>query len=672
MEYQTICQTNMSTLISKHIHEMFKDIHPSWKNVFMSKEFRPIISSCISQIGLDLEKKGVTRYDIKRNGLDTYIRPAPENIFEAFKYFDINNLRAVIVGQDPYPNLENAMGMSFSTMRETERVPKSLNIIYDCWIKQGLLNSKPDHGSLVEISKQGVLFLNRYLTRTPNIEISGSGKTYVNGDGDSKAKYMHTFWADFTDKLIEYLCTDFFEKSNVAGDRPPLPILLWGSPAGKLESVVPASAIELGRVRILKWSHPVAMISKKSSEHFENCDHFTIVNDILKSSGMHPIRWNPDVNWKHDAKDQFLTLRMLGKMSSDAKSISPGDKKMIISLLKVGKAYDDETNTAANKYIRDAKEHQRKKREAALNETPNEPTDATDAPPDEPVDEPVDEPTDATDAPPDEPVNEIEQIVVFTDGSCPGNGKANSKAGWAVWFPAEYGSFVNGIVPETEETPRHRVIYGKLPSRMLIMEPSDRSIIYARNNKSLVKCTNQRAELLAVIHAIEKILRSYKKTHTPKAVIIVPDNEYVIWWITELLWKYKAIDSSFRTVKANRDLVILLYRSLSALSKILPTSDDYEEMEEKLLGPEALGAWKAFFATKGKRTPVMPTAGWNGLTIIHQNSHLAEKGLSVPNPGTIEWERYKGNEKADEYAEMVARGGAQIDDDLARISEKIE
>ena len=631
----------MSTLISEFVPLIFEGVHPSWKNLFMSKEFKPIISSCIKNIGLDLEKKGVSHYDIKRNGLDTYIRPAPENIFEAFKYFDINNLRAVIVGQDPYPHLEDAMGMSFSTRHDLEKVPKSLGVIYDCWIKHGYMISKPKHGSLVNIASQGVLFLNRYLTRTPNIKVSSSGGSYVNGndDGDSKAKFMHKFWAEFTDKLILYLCTTFISKSNVV-NRPPLAIMLWGAHAQNLTKIIPQKSMDNECVQVMEWCHPVAMIGKKDPGHFQNCDHFEIINNILKSANIKRIKWDPDYKHNYNTKDQFLTMRMMNTMSADSTVLTSDEKETIAKLFKSGAAYNDGTDTAANKYIRLLKESQRPKPE--IRKEPSSPS-----PP----------------SPPD-----IDRIVVFTDGACPGNGKANPKGGWAVWFPSEYDSFINGIVPDDEEVPNHRAVYGKLPTRMLVMNTADRSIKYAESNKTIVKCTNQRAELLAVIHAIEKIIQSYNKHHIPKAVLIVPDNEYVIWWITELLWKYKAVDSTFKTVKANRDLIILLYRSLAALSKILPTSGTYETMEENLLGPEALSAWKKFFATKGKRTPPLSDGEWNGLTIIHQNSHLT--GSNIPDTGSLEWERYIGNSKADEYANKAV--ALEDPDDMAQIIEKIE
>jgi ribonuclease HI len=211
-------------------------------------------------------------------------------------------------------------------------------------------------------------------------------------------------------------------------------------------------------------------------------------------------------------------------------------------------------------------------------------------------------------------------------------------------------------------------VYGRLPEKLLIMNPETRSIEYASVNK-VVKCTNQRSELLAAIHGIEKIIKSYKKYRISKPVLIVSDSEYVIRWITHKMWESKREDTNLKTVNANRDLVVILYRSLSSLSKILPTSESYDTMEARLLGPDALEKWRAFFAAQHSKSQKLeyPTdnPSWMGLTVLHQNSHLT--GRNVPKENTIEWERWKGNENADTYANM----GLKLESDVSIMRKKL-
>jgi uracil-DNA glycosylase len=663
-----------STLISEFIPTIFEKVHPSWKNIFLSKRFRPIISDCFSKIGLDLQNKGVTEFDIKKNGLASYIRPEPEDILNAFTYFDANNLRAILIGQDPYPKLNDAMGLSFS-VRKGVATPRSLSNIYESWVKQELISAKPKHGYLGSIAEQGVLFLNRYLTRTPNIEIAPSGKVWVNGNGDSKHPFIHKFWNTFTDALVVYLCTEF-RTSDV-----PVSILLWGDIAGKIESLIPADS--LSYVHVMKWMHPSPMIMNRigtsDPKHFNYCDHFVKVNEILTKAGLKKIIWDPNYEVTTNPMDQFLTLRMLGQMNKDSSAeLSVDEKKKIMEWLKTRKVYDDNTNTSANKYIRELKEKHKKLKSAKVvkavevvevkesTKSTNSVVELSKPPAELEVAEPPAELEVAE--PPVEP--EVDRIVVFTDGACPGNGKKETatfriKAGFSAWFPKDYESYINGIVPESEEVPKALVVYGRLPRRLLAMKPGDRTITYTNSTED-VKCTNQRAELMGAIYAIEEIIRSYKESRIAKPVLMIPDNEYVIWWITELMWKRKKEDSNLKTVNANRDLIVLLYQSLSALSKILPTSSEYESMEEKLIGPDALLKWRRFFATKGEREPPEEDPAWMGLTVIHQRSHVGP-----PEADTIEWERWHGNSQADRYATEAlnlpdAEAGMQV------VSKKID
>jgi uracil-DNA glycosylase len=626
-----------NSLTAHYIRDIFADIHPSWKKIFFSSAFKPIINACFSELDDDLASKGVTRRHVVKNGMHAYLRPEPANIFDAFRYFDANNLRAIVVGQDPYPSLKNACGMSFSVPRETGELSKSLNNIFAALKNSGFIERPPTHGSFTNIAEQGVLFLNRYLTRTPNIQRSDSGGIYVNGDKGKDSDCMHKFWSKFTDKLLAYLAGEFLTQRSNYGDQH-ITVMLWGAKAQELEKQIreaTSACSTVDRVHVLKWRHPSPQsyigVPKDHPDRFEFCDHFTRTNEILDEFGFPTIDWNPDHKCAFDTRDQFFSIRG-DVMSEDPKApLTDDEKKLIMSLLKSGRAYNDGTDTSANRYIRELLAKRKTDTHATHADRATPVPDVTPATPATPVPE----------TPETAPTSEMPPVVMFTDGACPGNGKTNMhvRGGYAAWFPETYCGMPNGVPGA--------VVYGRLPERMLNMQ-KDRSIVEIKNP---VKCTNQRAELLGAIHGIEEILRNYRESRVRRPVIIVADNEYVIRWMVEGLWKYRNEDKNLRNVQANRDLVVLLYKSLSALSKILPTrdadvGDDGDvEIEDLLLGIKARTAWKRYFVTKGKSGHPEYDPDWQGLTVLHKYSHK-----SAPEEGTPEWERWHGNSKADEYA----------------------
>ncbi|MHA1796588.1 MAG: uracil-DNA glycosylase, partial [Promethearchaeota archaeon] len=90
------------------------------------------------------------------------ILPAPENIFNAFKFTPFDQVRVVILGQDPYPNIEHAHGLAFSIPRTTTNLPPTLkNIFKELWADLGI---KAQHGNLEHWAQEGVLLLNTALT----------------------------------------------------------------------------------------------------------------------------------------------------------------------------------------------------------------------------------------------------------------------------------------------------------------------------------------------------------------------------------------------------------------------------------------------------------------------------------------------------------------------------
>lgn len=196
------------------------------------------------------------------NGIEgENICPKPEQILNAFKLTQYEDVKVVIIGQDPYPNPDNAYGMAFSTAPDCS-VPASLRKIYEALITHGHIDKKPSHGCLENWAKQGVLLLNMAFTCQV-------------GKSDS-----HPFWKPFTTGFIERLC---LQKSDMI-------FLLWG---GKAQEIKPHIEKSSGYHTIFEWGHPSPMSRVNQQEcdkNFKYCDHFNLVNEILDQ----PIIWDPD------------------------------------------------------------------------------------------------------------------------------------------------------------------------------------------------------------------------------------------------------------------------------------------------------------------------------------------------------------------------------------------
>lgn len=183
------------------------------------------------------------------------IYPQDDEIFSAFNITDFNDVKVVIIGQDPYHGENQAHGMSFS-VKPGVKIPPSLRNIYK-ELNSDINFEIPDHGCLQEWAKQGVLMLNACLT----VEASLANSHQKKG------------WEQFTDKVIE-LIND--ERENVV-------FLLWGSPAQKK-----AKKVDENKHHILKSVHPSPLAAYRG---FFGCQHFSKTNEFLKSQGEIEINW---------------------------------------------------------------------------------------------------------------------------------------------------------------------------------------------------------------------------------------------------------------------------------------------------------------------------------------------------------------------------------------------
>jgi uracil-DNA glycosylase len=189
----------------------------------------------------------------KRDGKVIY--PAGPNIFAALNATPFDQVKVVILGQDPYHGPNQAHGLCFSVMPGVAVPPSLENIVKE--IERDLAIARPDHGCLIPWARQGVLLLNAVLTVEHGLAGSHQGKG----------------WEGFTDACVEALNRD----------REGLVFLLWGSYAqakGKL--------IDRQRHLVLKAPHPSPLSAHRG---FIGSGHFSRANEYLKMRGQTPIDW---------------------------------------------------------------------------------------------------------------------------------------------------------------------------------------------------------------------------------------------------------------------------------------------------------------------------------------------------------------------------------------------
>lgn len=253
---------NIPNIMALYKAGMTQNIISEWRPIIFEKDLMPKLSNAL--IGLDtyLHGRGVTMAHIKKYGVDKFIRPFHTKIFAPFSYFEPNDLKMIIVGQDPYPN-EDSNGIAFSTNGRSSLAIKS---IYECLLRSKIIKEIPSSGNLEHWAENGVLLINRNMTRSPDWEIDGDNVTFT-GEGNSDKKFMHQFWNEYTDQLI-YNITNTV-KHNIV-------VLLWGNNAHG----VPVSTN--GNVLCIKTRHPTEYTLKKDNpNHFVNSDQFILAQKHL-------------------------------------------------------------------------------------------------------------------------------------------------------------------------------------------------------------------------------------------------------------------------------------------------------------------------------------------------------------------------------------------------------
>ena len=183
------------------------------------------------------------------------VYPPNRLIFNAFQQTPLDQVRAVIIGQDPYHQPGQALGLCFAVARGV-KVPPSLRNIYREIARTEANFTMPDHGDLSNWARQGVLLLNAALT----VE---AGKANSHGN---------IGWHRFTDAVIR----------TISAEKEGVIFLLWGNFAKEKAALIDGS-----RHHILTAVHP----SPLAGGGFVGCGHFQRVNEILRARGEAPIDW---------------------------------------------------------------------------------------------------------------------------------------------------------------------------------------------------------------------------------------------------------------------------------------------------------------------------------------------------------------------------------------------
>jgi len=187
--------------------------------------------------------------------LQKRIFPAPKDVFNAFTHCPYNNVKVVILGQDPYHGPGQAHGLSFSVPGGT-RIPPSLRNIFK-EIQNDLGHKPPRIGNLMRWADQGVLLLNSTLT----VEQGNAGSHQTIG------------WETFTDAVIETL----------SDNKQHLVFMLWGRFAQEK-----GKKIDYTKHLVLQAPHPSPLSAHNG---FFGCKHFSKANRYLSKYGLEPIEW---------------------------------------------------------------------------------------------------------------------------------------------------------------------------------------------------------------------------------------------------------------------------------------------------------------------------------------------------------------------------------------------
>lgn len=221
-------------------------LEPSWKAHIGDWLLRP-------------EMRELSAFLRQRKAAGARVFPPGPQIFAAFDATPFEQVKVVVLGQDPYHGFGQAHGLCFSVMPGVPVPPSLLNIYKELEDDGNVVSPfrRPDHGCLLPWAWQGVLLLNAVLT----VEEGRAGAHQGKG------------WEGFTDHVVDVLNRE----------REGLVFLLWGSYAQAKGKV-----IDTRRHRVLKAPHPSPLSAHRG---FLGCRHFSQANEYLARRGQAPIDW---------------------------------------------------------------------------------------------------------------------------------------------------------------------------------------------------------------------------------------------------------------------------------------------------------------------------------------------------------------------------------------------
>ncbi|MCG3681136.1 uracil-DNA glycosylase [Aliarcobacter butzleri] len=214
----------------------------TWKDIIENEQQKPYY--------------GKLKEEIDKRYENSIVFPEKQNIFKAFSLTKFEDLKVVILGQDPYHGFGQAQGLSFSTPSNVKNPPSMVNILKEINDDLGK-KSVCEDGDLTPWAKQGIMLLNTILTVEQGL-----------------AKSHHNLgWEIFTDNIIKYISDN---KENII-------FLLWGSPA-----ISKTKLIDKNKHFILTAPHPSPLSVYRG---FYGCKHFSKTNEILKKLNKEEIIW---------------------------------------------------------------------------------------------------------------------------------------------------------------------------------------------------------------------------------------------------------------------------------------------------------------------------------------------------------------------------------------------
>jgi len=221
-------------------------LHPSWYPALQNEFQKPYML-------------GLNQFLEQENEQGAIVYPKPSDVFNAFDLTPFNEVKVVILGQDPYHGANQAHGLSFSVQKGVA-IPPSLKNIYKELQADIPGFNIPSHGDLSSWAKQGVLLLNSTLTVRA-------------GEPGSHQKMG---WEQFTDQAIRAL----------SEHREGLVFMLWGR-----QAQAKASLIDPTKHMVLTAAHPSPFSAYNG---FFGCTHFSKANAYLVKKGEKPIVWQID------------------------------------------------------------------------------------------------------------------------------------------------------------------------------------------------------------------------------------------------------------------------------------------------------------------------------------------------------------------------------------------